>query len=445
MANRDESSGVSRRAFLQTAGMVLGAAGLGAPVGAAGAASPPPPGPAAPETTASLASPAVPPASGVSSLAPWQPVSDRRIRIGIVGGRFGAQFFWHEHPNCVVEAVSDLRPDRRRHLQEVYHCPKAYPSLEELIKDPAVEAVGIFTGAPDHVRHAKACLAAGKHVLCAVPAGMSVEECEDLLEAVRRSGLTYMLAETVWYHQSVITARQWYREGKFGRIYYTEAEYLHPGFEEYFHEEDGTRNWRHGVPPMKYPTHCTAQLIAVTGERLTSVMCTGWGDDSPLIAGNVYNNPFWNETAFFTTDQGNTLRAAVWWKGPMAEVERAQWHGERTSFYNTTVNGHGPIVRRDPEEWKKLAGEGRKIKRFEKFDQPEHWRTAALPPSLRHPSAHDCSHPFITHEFIDTLLRGRRPEIDIYEALALTVPGLVAHESALQGGRQLKVPVYRRS
>lgn len=39
------------------------------------------------------------------------PVSDRKIRIGIVGGRFGTSFYFHEHPNCIVEAVSDLRDD----------------------------------------------------------------------------------------------------------------------------------------------------------------------------------------------------------------------------------------------------------------------------------------------------------------------------------------------
>ncbi|PIZ29790.1 MAG: oxidoreductase, partial [Armatimonadetes bacterium CG_4_10_14_0_8_um_filter_66_14] len=34
--------------------------------------------------------------------------SDRKIRMGIVGGGFGASFQWHLDPNCIVEAVSDL-------------------------------------------------------------------------------------------------------------------------------------------------------------------------------------------------------------------------------------------------------------------------------------------------------------------------------------------------
>ncbi len=37
----------------------------------------------------------------------------RKVRIGVVGGGFGCSFQWHEHPDCIVQAVSDLREDRR--------------------------------------------------------------------------------------------------------------------------------------------------------------------------------------------------------------------------------------------------------------------------------------------------------------------------------------------
>ncbi|MBL7224116.1 MAG: gfo/Idh/MocA family oxidoreductase, partial [Candidatus Brocadiae bacterium] len=55
--------------------------------------------------------------------------SERKIRVGIVGGGFGASFQWHLDPNCTVEAVSALRAARRAHHQRVYKCPKAYESL----------------------------------------------------------------------------------------------------------------------------------------------------------------------------------------------------------------------------------------------------------------------------------------------------------------------------
>ena len=51
---------------------------------------------------------------------PWKSVSDRKIRVGVVGGGFGASFPWLQHPNCVVEAVSDLQPDRRNGLMNTF-------------------------------------------------------------------------------------------------------------------------------------------------------------------------------------------------------------------------------------------------------------------------------------------------------------------------------------
>ena len=64
--------------------------------------------------------------SGAKSSAD-EPV--KKVRMGIVGGGFGSSFQWHLDPNCMVEAVSDLRPERNSHLQRVYRCNKLYESL----------------------------------------------------------------------------------------------------------------------------------------------------------------------------------------------------------------------------------------------------------------------------------------------------------------------------
>lgn len=351
---------------------------------------------------------------------------DRRLRIGIAGGRFGASFYFHQHPHCTVEAVADLREDRRAALQKTYSCAKAYTSLTEMLKDRQVEAVGLFTPAPDHARHVLEALAAGKHVLCAVPAAMTLEECAQLLEAVKRTGLTYMMAETSYYQQLTISARAFYRQGDFGRIYACESEYHHDGLESLF-VENGARTWRYGFPPMHYPTHCTAHLLGVTGERITEVTCLGWGDEDPVLKDNVYRNPFWNETALFKTDRGTSFRVAVWWKGAHLGTERAQYFGDRMSFFFEHPNGLGPVIVRRPGK-------------LEKYLPRRWWETEMLPEALRHDSGHQGSHTFLTHEFVDAVLSRRAPAVGIREALAYTVPGIVAHQSALAGGEQKKVP-----
>lgn len=382
-------------------------------------------------------------ALAASSRFAWAAESgDKKVRLGVVGGGFGRSFYWHEHPNCTVQAVSDLRPGRREGLMKTYRCDLAYESLEKLILDRNIDAVAVFTPAPDHVRHAVACLKAGKHVLCAVPAAMSLEECRLLIDTVKQTGLTYMMAETSYYQQPTISARQFYQEGRFGHLYYCESEYHHAGLEVLFWE-NGQRTWRHGLAPMHYPTHCTAHLISVTGERLTSASCLGWGDDDPILKDNAYGNPFWNETAFFKTNRDHAFRVAVYWKGAHRGTERAQWYGDKMSFFFPHPNGLGPVIVRSGQQTEKDSGGfTRQLPAFENYQQPEWWKTDRLPQPLRHASGHEGSHTFLTHEFIDALVRNRKPAVDVYEAVAYTAPGIVAHQSALKGGEQMKIPGF---
>lgn len=65
-----------------------------------------------------------------------------------------------------------------------------------------------------------------------------------------------------------------------------------------------------------------------------------------------------------------------------------------------------------------------------------------LPKLLRHESWGDNSHCFITYEFIDTIVNRRKPEVNIREALAYTVPGIIAHESAMKDGEQMLTPSF---
>jgi predicted dehydrogenase len=343
-----------------------------------------------------------------------------KVRMGVLGGGFGQSLPWHEHPQCQVTAVCDLRAERRDALKKAYRCENALAKFEDMLRE--VDAVAVFSPATMHARHAIAALRAGKHVVSAVPAVVSLEEADALRAIVRSSGLTYMMAETSYYTQPMISARKFYKEGAFGRIFYCQADYHHYGLEELMFE-NGKPTWRHGFPPMMYPTHVTAFLVGLTGERLVEVSCHGWGNDSAVLKRNAYNNPFWNETAMFKTDRGTAFRASVWWEGASSYCERAEWYGEKMSF---------------------LMGEPSRIikrgKRAVDYKQPQWWKTSMLPKRLRHDSGHDGSHPFLVHEFIESIVQRRRPAIDIEEALAYTVPGIVAHQSALRGGELLKIP-----
>ena len=357
--------------------------------------------------------------------------SDRKIRVGVVGGGFGASFQWHLDPKCTVEAVSDLRPDRRSHLQKVYQCEKPYESLEKLVLDPRVEAVAVFTEAPNHARHVLECFRHGKHVISAVPACCSLEEAAAMKEAKEKTGLRYMMAETSYYRAPCILARGLWKEGRFGDFLYSEVEYYHPGIgaaRDGLSVRGGKRTWRYGYPPMLYPTHSTGFHVGVTRERLTHVSCIGWKSKDPAFADNPYDNPFASQSALFRTSGSNICRCNVFWHGH-AHGERAQWIGAEMSVYMGSSAGQPFVVKQRGKPDDRTC--------------PDFFDT--LPQPMRVRTGHGGSHTFLTHEFVAALVEGRAPAVDLYESLAMTVPGIVAMDSARKGGEQLKVPSFDKT
>ena len=202
---------VTRRSFLQVLGLGTAALGLGDRTPAAEVAIP----------GFEKASPDPAAAKG------WKAVSDRRLRVGIVGYgvcRFGAAFGFQDHPNVEIVAVSDLVPEQCAALAKACRCPKTYPSLEELVKDDRIEAVFVATDAPSHVRHCVEVLQHGKHVASAVPAAFgSLEEADQLFAAVKQGGRQYMMFEPACYHEDLHAMRESYRAVGLGEIAYSEG------------------------------------------------------------------------------------------------------------------------------------------------------------------------------------------------------------------------------
>jgi len=391
-----------------------------------------------------LATTAAPQAGSSAQVGPR--AGGQTVRIGVVGGGFGTSFQWHLHPHCKVTAVCDLREDRLKRLSQVYRCDNTYRDYREFLKHPDLDAIAVFTPVPLHAWMSDLAMQAGKHVISAVPAGLWLEEIEELLETVKRTGMRYMMAETSYYRPQIITCREWAQEGRFGTIFYSEAEYHHEGLLALMFDDRGLPTWRHGYPPMHYPTHATGIVVPVTGERLVEVTANGWGDDHEVLKTNRYNNPFWNETAFFKTSGGHSTRISVFRHVAAGGAERGQFYGTQLSYIMERPEGSPNTVCRISKDGKLVIdsnGYPEGDVGIEAFDQPNYFER--LPEPLRVRSGHGNSHTFITHEFVSAIREDRHPTVNVWEALAYTVPGIIAHRSALQGGECLKVPDYGKA
>ncbi len=369
----------------------------------------------------------------------------KTLRMGVVGGGFGATFHWHQHPNCKITGVTDLREDRRIRLRERYQCDAVYDSLETMIKEADdIDAVAVFSGATDHVKHTKMCFERGWHVVAACPACVTVEEAHELKELKEQTGLRYMMAESSYYRMEAIFVRNLYDSGAMGEIYYSEGDYYHDRGDlerlvtntaSRFYMPDGSRSWRWGLPPMLYPTHSLCFLTGITGERVTKVSALGWGTkDHPYLTDNAYDNPFWNESALMYTDRGHMHRCNVFWL-VADHGERAQWYGDAAAVFMPSVGINNSTVKKRRTEEERPA--------TDTVEVPQYWRDSPmLPETMRHSSGHGGSAVFLSAEFVNALLEDREPAIDVYESLAMTVPGIVAHQSALKDGEQLPVPQF---
>ena len=347
----------------------------------------------------------------------WQPVSDRKVRVGIVGYgvcKFGAAFDFQNHPNVEIVAVSDLIPERCAELAQQCRCAKTYPSLEELVKDTAIEAVFVATDAPSHARHCMDVLKHGKHVASAVPAAFgSLEEADALYEAVKSSGLNYMMFETSSFHDDCYAMRTIYNAGGFGKIVYSEGEYYH-----YMEQPlDSYKGWRIGLPPQWYPTHSNAYYTCVTGGSFTEVSCMGIPSliEHLKPANNVYANPFGTEIALFRTSEGGMARMAVSWDSPGFGGEMGRVRGQKGSLYGK-YDGLADVSGLNLEK-------------------------PPLPPAML-AGGHGGSHGYLSNEFITSILQGRAPLVNIAWALNMTVAGIVAHQSAVKDGELMKIPQY---
>jgi predicted dehydrogenase len=126
-------------------------------------------------------------------------------------------------PMTRLAFVCDRDLDRARKIAGPYAGVEATDSLEQVLADPAVEAVAIATPAATHVSIAMAALEAGKHVLVEKPLASDYAEARQLVEAAERLGRTLMCDHTYCYTPVVQRIRQLISEGVLGDIQFVDS------------------------------------------------------------------------------------------------------------------------------------------------------------------------------------------------------------------------------
>lgn len=376
---------------------------------------------------------------------------------------------FREHPGISEVSLCDLEPERLRSQADKWKVARRFGSFQEVLKSD-VDAVAIFTQRYTHAPLALDALRAGKHVYCAVPAATSLEELHDLIETVKSSGLTYMMGETSQYYGATVFCQEKWKAGAFGDLVYGEGEYYHDmshGFYDSF-KFSGGKDWKRAAsyPPMLYPTHSVAIVLAVSGARMTSVSCLGFADreadgifDEKV---SLWGNKFSNQSALFRTSDGAMARINEFRRVGLIDGRsvRVSLYGTKGCFEEqanggiwTTLNpGETDVVEpriccghEATEAQKEMVTTNPALRHdfitdYAEVHQPLRYRLPASYAKCH--TGHEGSHQLLVDDFVTSVIEGTLPPVNVWQAARYNAPGIVANESSRKEGERLEIPDF---
>ena len=368
-------------------------------------------------------------------------MSDKTIRMAVVGLGFGAEFLpiYQAHPQADVVAICQRTESRLNEVGDAMGIGKRYTSYEELLADPAIDAVHINTPIPDHAPQSIAALKAGKHVMCTVPMATTVEQCEQIVDLVRRTGLKYMMAETVVYSREFLFIKELYNTGELGKIQYMQAS--HP------QDMEGWPDYWERMIPMHYATHVVSPVLGLVNGRAEYVSCFGSGTIDTRLA-EKSGNSFAVESCHIKIKDAD-IAAHIW----RFLFDTARQYRESFDVYGTKKSFEWALI--EGEEHVLHTAKNPEPEIPERISVPDY--ANRLPVEIRkftqtiqdagHLSfiqggGHGGSHPHLVHEFVSALLEDRDPFPNAVQAANWTSVGILAHESAVAGGEIRCLPEF---
>jgi predicted dehydrogenase len=226
-------------------------------------------------------------------------MSSRPIRVAVVGyGYWGPNIVRNivERPELDLWGVCELDPARRAKFEARYPRERTYGSFDDVLDDPAVDAVSIATPPRTHQALVALALEAGKHVLVEKPLALTAAEAEALAALAEQEGLVLMPGHTFLYSPPVNKVRELIETGELGEIFFVTSSRMNLGI----YQADGVLT---DLAP-----HDLSILLYWLDQPVTQVSA---------FASTVFQDGV-PETAFLTVcfDEGATANVQLSWLAP---------------------------------------------------------------------------------------------------------------------------------
>ena len=359
-----------------------------------------------------------------ASATEWRPTKTTgpsgKIRFG-VSGLGGRGINWigalANYEDVEVVAACDITPASVTAAKHFYPSLTYYDSLDKMLEHE-IDAVMVATPAFKHTSDAIAALNADKHVLSEVTACWTMAEAVALYAAAKRSKAIYSFGENYCYFYHMLEMKKLYSEGLIGSLNFADCSYYAAYREMWMPFCKHKFEWRNWMPQSYYSSHVVGPLLFATGLRPVAVS----GLESPNAEPSRSIGKLTDEVASFTVKLNNGATAHfvnnfmsakstfLWWflSGDKGSMENDRTGGGLHVFTNSGVAHSTPTA---PHSAEKAAAAG-----------------------------HGGGDYFLVYDFLRAIKGDAPPAIDVRTGLEMTMPGILAHRSALAGGQWLDVP-----
>jgi predicted dehydrogenase len=381
----------------------------------------------------------------------------KQLNTVLAGLGFGTAFapIYDKHPDVGAFGIFDPDFELAKAVAARLGKAKIYQSFEEILNDPSVDAVHLVSPIPCHVEQTLAVLNAGKHCACTVPMALSLQDLEAICRTVEKTGKNYCVMETAAYTTHFFKAKEMLQKGEFGVIQFLRG--------AHYQDMEFWPDYWLGLPPMFYGTHAIGPLVMLAGSPIVRVRGLGSGTMRSELH-NQYGNPFPIETAqleFANGLKGEVTRSLF--ETAHDYTEQFTLYGSKKSFEWQQIENEQPVLH--SLEAPRYDGSGKPLRglpvKTERIPTGNYY--ALLPEEIRRftvrsadydetnpqlsldrdaSGGHGGSHPHMVHEFVRSILEGRKSWINEKNGANIVAAGIAAHESAMKGGEIIDIPEF---
>lgn len=373
---------------------------------------------------------------------PWEMLRmASKKRVAMIGLGFGSEFIpiYQRHPDAEVVAVCRRNEKELHEVADKFGIANRYTSYDKVLEDPTVDFVHINSPIPDHAWMSLKALQAGKHVMCTVPMATTIQECDQICEAVAKTGLKYMMAETVVYSREFLFLKELYEKGELGKIQYMAAS--HP------QDMDGWPEYWERMIPMHYATHVVSPVLGLVNGLAEYVSCFGSGsirEDLAKKSGNSYA-----VESCHIKIKDTDISAHIWrflFDTARQYRESFDVYGTKKSFEWSLVEGKPHIIHTAKKPEHEIASEIEIPDYAHLLPEPIRPFTQSIQDadhlSFIQGGGHGGSHPHLVNEFVSALVQDRDPWPNARTSANWTCVGICAHQSTQQGGKIVALPEF---